>query len=69
MVSRVVKRPAGASSASRKPSVSKAAIRQRGQPERVRYDAKADARSWAEMCAFFEEVFRLSTDARATPMA
>jgi dienelactone hydrolase len=32
---------------------------QRGQPERARYDAKADARSWAEMCAFFEEVFRL----------
>ena len=31
----------------------------RGQPERARYDAKADARSWAAMCAFFEEIFRL----------
>jgi dienelactone hydrolase len=40
----------------------------RGQPERARYDAKADARSWAEMCAFFEEIFRLPTDARATWM-
>jgi dienelactone hydrolase len=38
---------------------------QRGQPERARYDAKADARSWAEMCAFFEEIFRLSVDDRA----
>jgi dienelactone hydrolase len=34
---------------------------QRGHPERARYDAKADARSWAEMCAFFEEIFRLPT--------
>jgi dienelactone hydrolase len=41
----------------------------RAQPERARYDAKADARSWAEMCAFFEEIFRLPIDARATPMA
>jgi dienelactone hydrolase len=41
---------------------------QRGQPERARYDAKADARSWAEMCAFFEEVFRLPVDARAASM-
>ena len=41
---------------------------QRGQPERARHDAKADARSWAEMCAFFEEIFRLPTDARATWM-
>ncbi len=31
----------------------------RGTPERARYDAKADARSWAEMCAFFEEIFKL----------
>ncbi len=38
---------------------------QRGQPERARYDARADARSWAEMCAFFEEIFRLPVDARA----
>ena len=30
---------------------------QRGQPERARYDAKADTRSWAEMCAFFDEIF------------
>jgi dienelactone hydrolase len=30
----------------------------RGQPERARYDAKANARSWAAMCAFFEEIFR-----------
>jgi dienelactone hydrolase len=29
----------------------------RGQPERARYDAKADARSWAEMRAFFDEIF------------
>jgi dienelactone hydrolase len=29
----------------------------RGQPERARYDAKADARSWTEMCAFFREIF------------
>jgi dienelactone hydrolase len=28
-----------------------------GRPERVRYDAKADARSWQQMCAFFNEVF------------
>lgn len=28
-----------------------------GQPERSRYDAKADARSWAEMLAFFDEIF------------
>jgi dienelactone hydrolase len=32
----------------------------RGQPERARYDAKADARSWAQMCAFFDEIFHLS---------
>jgi dienelactone hydrolase len=32
---------------------------QRGQPERARYDAKADARSWAEMCAFFDEIFQV----------
>ncbi len=31
----------------------------RGTPERARYDAKADARSWAEMCAFFDEIFQL----------
>jgi dienelactone hydrolase len=30
----------------------------RGTPERARYDAKADARSWAEMCAFFDEIFQ-----------
>ena len=29
----------------------------RGQPERARYDAKADARSWTAMCAFFDEIF------------
>lgn len=28
-----------------------------GRPEFARYDAKADARSWAEMQAFFEEIF------------
>lgn len=28
-----------------------------GRPEFVRYDAKADARSWAEMQAFFDEIF------------
>lgn len=28
-----------------------------GRPEFARYDARADARSWAEMRAFFEEVF------------
>ena len=38
---------------------------QRGQPERARYDAKADTRSWAEMCGFFEEIFRLPGEARA----
>jgi dienelactone hydrolase len=38
---------------------------QRGQPERARYDARADTRSWAEMCAFFGEIFRLPVDARA----
>lgn len=27
------------------------------RPERARYDARADARSWAEMCAFFDEIF------------
>jgi dienelactone hydrolase len=31
----------------------------RGRPEVARYDAKADARSWAEMRAFFEEIFGL----------
>ncbi|HEX2136073.1 MAG TPA: dienelactone hydrolase family protein [Microvirga sp.] len=41
---------------------------QRGQPERSRYDAKADARSWAEMCAFFEEIFRLPHSAGAASM-
>jgi hypothetical protein len=29
-------------------------------PQMARYDAKADARSWAEMRAFFDEIFRLS---------
>ena len=29
----------------------------RGQPERARYDAKADARSWTAMCTFFREIF------------
>ena len=29
----------------------------RGNPERARYDAKADRRSWAEMRAFFDEIF------------
>jgi dienelactone hydrolase len=28
-----------------------------GRPETARYDARADARSWAEMCAFFGEIF------------
>ena len=28
-----------------------------GQPEFARYDAQADARSWAEMRAFFDEIF------------
>lgn len=28
-----------------------------GRPEMARYDARADARSWAAMLAFFEEVF------------
>lgn len=32
----------------------------RGMPERARYDAKADARSWAEMGTFFDEIFRQS---------
>jgi dienelactone hydrolase len=29
----------------------------RGMPQMARYDAKADARSWAEMRAFFDEIF------------
>ncbi len=29
----------------------------RGNPERARYDARADRRSWAEMRAFFDEIF------------
>ncbi len=29
----------------------------RGRAEMARYDAKADARSWAEMCALFDEFF------------
>lgn len=29
----------------------------RGMPDRLRYDAGADARSWAEMRAFFDEIF------------
>jgi dienelactone hydrolase len=28
-----------------------------GKPEMLRYDRNADARSWASMCAFFEEIF------------
>ena len=28
-----------------------------GRPEFARYDAKADARSWATMRAFFDEIF------------
>ena len=28
-----------------------------GRPEMARYDARADARSWAEMLAFFDEIF------------
>jgi dienelactone hydrolase len=31
----------------------------RNRPEMARYDAKADARSWAEMRAFFDEIFGL----------
>jgi len=27
------------------------------RPQMARYDAKADARSWAEMRAFFDEIF------------
>jgi dienelactone hydrolase len=30
----------------------------RGRPESVRYDARADARSWAAMRALFDEVFK-----------
>jgi dienelactone hydrolase len=37
---------------------------QRGQPERARYDAKADTRSWAEMSSFFEEISGLPLEAR-----
>ena len=29
----------------------------RGHPEMARYDAKADARSWQQMCELFDEVF------------
>jgi dienelactone hydrolase len=32
----------------------------RGMPQMARYDAKADARSWAEMRDFFDEIFRSS---------
>ena len=32
----------------------------RGMPQMARYDAKADARSWEEMRAFFKEIFRQS---------
>jgi len=28
-----------------------------GQPDFARYDASADARSWASMRAFFDEIF------------
>jgi dienelactone hydrolase len=28
-----------------------------GRPDFARYDAKADARSWAEMRRFFDEIF------------
>ena len=28
-----------------------------GNPDFLRYDAKADARSWSEMRAFFDEIF------------
>lgn len=30
-----------------------------GHPDLARYDADADARSWREMCALFDEVFEL----------
>jgi dienelactone hydrolase len=30
----------------------------RGRLQFQRYDAGADARSWQQMCAFFEEIFR-----------
>jgi dienelactone hydrolase len=28
-----------------------------GRPDFARYDANADARSWASMIAFFDEIF------------
>jgi dienelactone hydrolase len=34
-------------------------IGEMGRPDRARYDAQADARSWTEMRAFLDEVFRL----------
>jgi dienelactone hydrolase len=35
-----------------------------GRPERSRYDAKADARSWRQMCELFEEVFARESGVR-----
>ena len=32
----------------------------RNMPEFLRYDAKADARSWSEMLAFFDEIFAVA---------
>lgn len=32
-------------------------VDQMGRPEVLRYDAKADARSWQQMCEFFDEIF------------
>ena len=31
--------------------------RQARKPEAIRFSAEADTRSWAAMCAFFEEIF------------
>jgi dienelactone hydrolase len=36
-----------------------------GRPEMARYDARADARSWAEMLAFFGEIFGRSQEQAA----
>ncbi len=34
-----------------------------GRPEMSRYDAKADARSWRQMCEFFDEIFDIKSEA------
>lgn len=38
----------------------------KGNPEMVRYDAKADARSWQQMCGLFDEVFERKSGASVT---